>query len=505
MRLWKRHAAVVVCAFLISVGVTPQSQAETDTRHTLALTYREGSGTRVAIVGADTLKGTLGRADVKRSQGRTRVKLKLDALPHPQSLGSLYTTYMLWAVAPEGRAESLAELPHSKSFDVDATTSMPTFGLIVTVEPDSAVARPGPRLVAQNALNDDTKGRVQTGKVEYETADERAIAVRGGPDFKTPLQVLGARRAVELARAAGAEQYAGHELDDAEAKLAAAEQLWSGRSKLSKEGDMTAREAMRLAEHARNVTGERQTAAGLATERRAARTAVRQARTAAEAAQEEAALAQGQAAQAQDQAARAQGQAARAEAQAAIERQQAQQARTQADDAMLENAKAQASVIEAQGEAARAQMEAQQARQDQAAMQEQLYRSLSAILETRREARGLIVNLSDVLFDFDRATLTPGAREKLSKLAGILIGYPGSYRIEVEGHTDSVGSDAYNESLSRGRAQSVATYVTQAGIPSNRIGAVAGLGETQPVASNDSAVGRQQNRRVELIIAELDQ
>jgi outer membrane protein OmpA-like peptidoglycan-associated protein len=491
MRPWKCHTAVVVCAFLVSVTLTTQSHAQTATRSTLALTYREGSGTQVDMVGTDTLKGTLGRAAVKRSEGRTRIKLELEALPHPQSLGSLYTTYMLWAVAPEGRAESLAELPHSKSFDVDATTSLPTFGLIVTAEPDSAVARPGPRLMAQNAINDDTKGRVQTGKVEYETADERAISVRGGPDFTTPLQVLGARRAAELARAAGAEQYAGKELDEAEAKLAAAEQLWSGRSKLSKEGDMTAREAMRLAEHARLVAGESQVAAGLATERRAARTAVRQARTAAEAAHEEAAQAQGQ--------------AARAEAQAAIERQQAQQARTQADDAMLETAKAQASVIEAQGEAERAKLEAQQARQDQAAMQEQLYRSLSAILETRREARGLIVNLSDVLFDFDRATLTPGAREKLSKLAGILIAYPGSYRIEVEGHTDSVGSDAYNESLSRGRAQSVATYVTQAGIPSNRIGAVAGLGETQPVASNDSAAGRQQNRRVELIIADLDQ
>jgi outer membrane protein OmpA-like peptidoglycan-associated protein len=498
MRLWKRHTAVVVSSFLISVGLVTQSRAEVDTRSTLALTYREGSGTQVDMVGADMVKGTLGRADVKRSEGRTRVKLKLDALPHPQSLGSLYTTYMLWAVAPEGRAESLAELPHSKGFDVDATTSLPTFGLIVTAEPDSAVARPGPRLVAQNAINDETKGRVQTGKVEYETADERAIAVRGGPDFTTPLPVLGARRAVELARAAGAEEFAGKELDDAEAKLAAAEQLWSGRSKLSKEGDMTAREAMRLGEHARHVTGERQEAAGLATERRAARTAVRQARTAAEAAQDEASQAQAQAAQAQTQ-------AAHAEAQAALERQQAQQARTQADDAMLETAKAQASVIQAQGEAERAKLEAQQARQDQVALQEQLYRSLSAILETRREARGLIVNLSDVLFDFDRATLTPGAREKLSKLAGILIAYPGSYRIEVEGHTDSVGSDAYNESLSRGRAQSVATYVTQAGIPADRIGAVAGFGETRPVASNDNAAGRQQNRRVELIIADLDQ
>ena len=491
MNVWKRNAAVVVSSFVLSLGMLTTAGADVDTRSTLALTYREGSGTQVDMVGAGTMSGTLGKADVKRSQGRTRIKLKLNELPHPQSLGSVYTTYMLWAVAPEGRAESLAELPHSKSFDVEATTSLPTFGLIVTAEPDSAVARPGPRLIAQNAMNDETKGRVQTGKVEYETADERAIAVRGGADFKTPLAVLGARRAVELARAAGAERFAADELGEAEARLATAEQLWSGRDKLSKDADIAARDAMRLAEHARSVTGERQVAAGLARERRAARTAVNQAMTAAEAAQ--------------DQAEQAKTQAAQAQAQAALERQQADQARNQADDAMLETAKAKASVMQAQGEAERAKLEAQQARQDQAAIQEQLYRSLSAILETRREARGLIVNLSDVLFDFNKASLTPGAREKLSKLAGILIAYPGTYRIEIEGHTDSVGTHEYNEALSRGRAQSVASYVAQAGIPSSRIGSVTGFGETRPVASNDSAAGRQQNRRVELIIADLEQ
>ena len=187
-----------------------------------------------------------------------------------------------------------------------------------------------------------------------------------------------------------------------------------------------------------------------------------------------------------------------------MERQQAEQARTQADDAMLETAKAKASVLQAQSDADRARLEAQQARQDQAALQEQLYQSLSAILETRREARGLIVNLSDVLFDFNKASLTPGAREKLSKLSGILIGYPGTYRVDIEGHTDSVGSPEYNQALSRGRAQSVSSYITQAGIPAEHLGTVTGFGESRPVASNDDAAGRQQNRRVELVIGGLE-
>ena len=490
MRLWSSRSAVVVSSFVLALGLGAGAGAEVDTRSTLALTYREGSGTQVDMVGTSARGGTLGKADVKRSEGRTRVKLKLDELPHPQSLGALYTTYVLWAVAPEGRAENLAELPHSKSFDVEATTSLPTFGLIVTAEPYAAVTRPGWRLIAQNAVNDETKGRVQTGKVEYETAQERSLALRGSPDLKTPLPLLGARRAVSLARVAGADRFAESELAEANAKLSVAEELWGGRDKLSKEADMAAREAMRLAEHARSVTAERQPAAGLARERRAARAAVSQARS--------------EAGAAQDQAERAQAQAAQAQAQATLERRQAEQARAQADDAMLETAKAKASVMEAQGEAEQARLEAQQARQDQAAMQEQLYRSLSAILETRREARGLIVNLSDVLFDFDRATLTPGAREKLSKLSGVLIAYPGTYRIDVEGHTDAVGTNEYNESLSQGRAQGVASYVQQAGVPADRIRSVAGFGETRPVASNDNAAGRQQNRRVELVIADLD-
>lgn len=490
MTLWSSRTAVVVSSFVLALGAGIAAAAEVDTRSTLAITYREGSGTQVDMVGTVAPGGTLGKAEVKRSQGRTRVKLKLDELPHPQALGSMYTTYVLWAVAPEGRAENLAELPHSKGFDVEATTSLPTFGLIVTAEPYAAVMRPGARLVAQNAVNDETKGRVQTGKVEYETAAERSLTLRGGPDLKTPLALLGARRAVELARAAGAERFAQGELAEAKAKLSVAEELWGGHDKLSKEADMAAREAMRLAEHARSVTDERQVAAGLARERRDARTAVSQARSAAEAAE--------------DEAARAQAQASQADARAEQERAQAEQARAQADDAMLESAKAKASVMQAQGEADQARQEAQQARQDKAAMQEQLYRSLSAILETRREARGLIVNLSDVLFDFDRATLTPGAREKLSKLSGVLIAYPGTYRVDVEGHTDAVGSNEYNASLSQGRAQSVASYIRQAGVPADRIANVAGFGETRPVASNDNAAGRQQNRRVELVITELD-
>ena len=126
-------------------------------------------------------------------------------------------------------------------------------------------------------------------------------------------------------------------------------------------------------------------------------------------------------------------------------------------------------------------------------------KQLSLILETRDSVRGLIVNMSDVLFDTGQATLKPGAREKLAKVSGIVLAHPG-LSLEVEGHTDSVGTDDFNQSLSERRAESVKTYLTQQGIPSASIRA-RGFGEAQPVASNDNAAGRQQNRRVELIVS----
>jgi outer membrane protein OmpA-like peptidoglycan-associated protein len=126
-------------------------------------------------------------------------------------------------------------------------------------------------------------------------------------------------------------------------------------------------------------------------------------------------------------------------------------------------------------------------------------KQLNLILETRDSARGLIVNLSDVLFDTAQHTLKPGAREKLSKVSGILLAHPG-LNLEIEGHTDSVGTDAYNQSLSERRAESVKGYLAQQGIPSSTI-KTRGFGEVSPVASNDSAAGRQQNRRVELIVS----
>ena len=154
-----------------------------------------------------------------------------------------------------------------------------------------------------------------------------------------------------------------------------------------------------------------------------------------------------------------------------------------ANQAVLENAARQKAQLEA----------------EKAELRTRLLQQFNAVLQTRDTARGLIVNMSDVLFDTGRYTLRPAAREKLAKVAGIVSGHPG-LRLEVEGHTDNVGSDDYNQRLSEQRGSAVRDYLTQQGMAANSV-TTKGLGETQPVASNDTASGRQQNRRVELVIS----
>jgi outer membrane protein OmpA-like peptidoglycan-associated protein len=206
----------------------------------------------------------------------------------------------------------------------------------------------------------------------------------------------------------------------------------------------------------------------------------------------------------------AQTEAERARANADLSRAEAEQARLEAQAAHEQVAQshndaeqARANEALAREKAEQAQLQADQATRERDALQQRLYVSISQVLEARREARGLIVNLSDVLFDFNKATLKSGAREKLNRLAGILLAYPGQYHIEIEGHTDSVGSDDYNLKLSQERAESVRECLQEAAIAADRIVATRGLGKASPVASNDTATGRQLNRRVELVITDV--
>ncbi|MEW6209757.1 MAG: OmpA family protein [Acidobacteriota bacterium] len=462
-------------------------------RATLAIKYPEGDGTSIDMVGTALSPRVRGKAHVKRAAARTRVKLEITDLDHPQSLGSHYTTYLLWAIAPEGQADIMGEIPATGSRrELEVTTPYQTFGLIITAEPHAMVKLPSPAIVAENVLRKNTKGGLTASQIEYRADTGSLYAVSDeqttGPDYNTPLSVLGARRAVDIARRAGAREYADTELREAEVRLAALERIWPRNINREKRFRGEAHDVMRLAEQARALAVERLEQARLEAERRTADRTIALAQSEADRAKDEAR-------QAKNEAANYREALARSESELMQARQRVEQAQTEA-----ERAKANEELAKIQAEHAR--LEAEQARRERDEMQQRLFISLSEILETRREARGLIVSLSDVLFDFDRATLKPGAREKLSKLAGILQAYPGQYWMEIEGHTDAIGSDQYNVRLSEARAYAVRDYLVQAGISQNRIVSTRGFGKLRPVATNDTPEGRQMNRRVEIVIAD---
>jgi outer membrane protein OmpA-like peptidoglycan-associated protein len=256
------------------------------------------------------------------------------------------------------------------------------------------------------------------------------------------------------------------------------------------------REAVQAAEDARLLSLKRQEEARLAAERQGA--ADREAAANAKAAQEAQLRAEADAAQRAEIERRA-----TAEAEERAAREKAETARLEAEraraDASRTASDAQLAQQQANAELQQARLATEKAEQDKAQLRADLMKQFNSILETRDTARGLIVNMSDVLFDTGQHTLKPGAREKLAKVSGILLAHPG-LKVEVEGYTDSVGSEEYNQMLSERRADSVKTYLMGQGLSSGSITAK-GFGEDHPVASNDTPEGRQQNRRVELVVS----
>lgn len=332
-----------------------------------------------------------------------------------------------------------------------------------------------------------------------------------GDPSKTPLYLWEAKNAVQIARWAGADKYAADTFRKAESQLRQAEDYHT--RKQTKPTSMTAREAIQTAEDARLIALQRIEEERLANERKAAAEREASERARADEARRQRELAEQQARLEAERRAAADAQRQAAEQQRALavnERLAAEKAKADADAARLAAEKAQADAVAqqqalaAQADAARkAAEEANRARAnaeaEKQALRDQLRQQLNMVLETRESARGLIVNMSDVLFDFGKYTLRPGTREKLARVSGIILAHPG-LRIEVEGHTDSVGSDEFNQKLSEQRANAVREYLVGSGVASNNVTAK-GLGESQPVASNDNNAGRQQNRRVELVVS----
>ena len=491
---------------------TPTFRVTVISRSVRAVNYKHRSGaTKVDFAGTDLMPGANGQAKVESKKGYIEIEVEFGNLQKPTTFGNEYLTYILWAISPEGRAVNLGEVlvgdNHRSKLDV--TTDLQAFALVVTAEPYYAVRQPSNVVVLENVIREDTKGTTEAMDTKYELL-ERGGYIPTGYKFdpvvlnsKLPLEFFEARNALRIAQSEGAETYANDSYQHAVRLMDKTDQYATSGHIDKKPMIAVAREAVQTAEDARAITVKKIDEERLENERQAA--ANSQART-----QAQADDAMRQKDQAQSDRARAEFARSQAESDTAQARNDAANARSETVQAQSDMASnqaisanelslAQADADQSRMSAQQAQLSAQQAETDKAAMRTRLSEQLNQILQTRESARGLIVNMSDVLFDTGKYSLKPGAREKLAKIAGILLAYPG-LNIEVGGYTDNVGGDEMNQKLSENRAGSVRDYLLQQGVTTNSVSAK-GFGNTLPVASNDNSAGRQQNRRVELLVS----
>lgn len=497
-----------------------------------AINYRHRSGaTKVDFAGTSVLPEAKGEAKVESKQGYIEIEVEFRNLVPATKFGPEYLTYVLWAITPEGRSTNLGEvLLNGNRGKLNVTSENQAFGLIVTAEPYFSVTQPSEVVVMENVVRQDTLGKVDVIDAKFELLQRgnysNMITQKVVVDPKVPLELYQARQAIQIARATGAAKYANDTFKKSTDLLAQAEGYLDRRAGM-KPVAMISREAVQTAEDARVITVKRREEEALMNERAAA--AEREAKAQAEAAAET------ERARLANERAKQEAENARLEAerrkQADLERTAAEKAKAEAELATAEARKMKAEADAARAQAEKAQAEAEAARQaalaqqqaaladlerakaataeaekgrmraeeEKAALRQQLLDQFNLILETRDSARGLIVNLSDVLFDFGKFTLRPPTREKLAKISGIVLAHPG-LKLEVEGHTDDIGSEEFNQKLSEQRADTVRAYLIEQGLNGDSISAV-GFGKTNPAVPNTNAASRQKNRRVEMVVS----
>lgn len=473
-------------------------------RTTPAIAYPYKKSTKVDFKGTNLMPKAEGDAEVKGKNGRLEVKVDLHHVDPAKTFGPQYLTYVLWAITNDGRPENLGEVipdddGHAK---LDVTTNLQSFGMVITAEPYYAVTHPNDMIVAQNEPSDKTTGTIAPIVARFETAQKdeytmdlkpQQLPATGLDQKKYPVELLEAQNAVAIARSENAEQYAPGPMQKAQDALSTAEQEFKNHKNEDKTALRTAaRTATQAAEDARILSiqkrNEEQAAAARQAEREKAEQAAERAKEEQQHAEE--ARLQAQQAQAQQQAAQQAAEQARQQQQAA---QQAAQQAQQQQQALAQQAQ------EAREQAQKAEQARLQLQQQEEQRREQLRQQLNQVLQTRETAAGLVANMPDVLFDFNKSTLKPDAKVRLAKVAGIILAYP-DLQLKINGYTDNIGSDQYNEQLSNERAAAVRDFLISQGVSANNVMAQ-GFGKSDPIASNDTPSGRQQNRRVEMVMS----
>jgi len=508
VRIVPAHSAIkpalAILAFSLLATIVwaqiPQVPASSLTSRSItAIGYPVGRGsTTVDLKSTGLTTQVEGEAKVEAKRGITTVAVEVRGLTSPTQLGTEFLTYVLWAVSPEGRGINLGEILYDDGGKgkLQTTTALQSFSLFVTAEPYAAVRQPSEILILENTLRKNTKGRIYP--VSNYPLMKRAQYQKMGnplalsPDLKNvPLEMYEARNAIEIAKSRGAEKYAPAVFSKAEGGLKLAENALARKAN-RKEVVSLARQAAQFSEDARALTAENVEQERIATERAVAAAAAKAQ------AEEKAAAEAAEAKRLTDEEARRQAELAAAkEAQLKAEA-AANEARMKAEATIADaKAKAEADALRAKEEAAKA--DAERARRAAEDLRAQLLSQFNRILETRDTPRGLVITMADVLFDTGKYEVRPNTREQLAKLAGVLLAHSG-LNLDVEGHTDSTGSDEFNQKLAEQRASTVREYLVGQGLAAGSVTA-RGFGKDMPVASNDTPSGRQKNRRVELVVS----
>jgi outer membrane protein OmpA-like peptidoglycan-associated protein len=504
-------------------GKVPVYRVTVVERTTEAVDYRDRGGTtQVDFKGTSLMPAVDGNAKVTGHTGRLAIDATLRHLAPPRSFGPEYLTYVLWAITPEGRPLNMGEirLNDDGNSRLQVTSGLQEFGMIVTAEPYFAVTRPSNLVVAENIVRQDTAGGNHPISAKFDLLQKGQYTVNLTPDQlpattadkKTPLELLEAENAIAIAQAAGADQYAADTLGKAKAYLAQGQTYMRQKQNITPIGAV-ARAATQAAEDARLLTLQKKQEEQTAQERQRAQDRIQQAQSQAESesARADAARLDAQHQKEQRELAEQERQAAeqaRLEAEQAA--QQASQDKAAAQQQLQQSEQARQAALQQQQtlaqQAEQSRLQAQQSDQARAQAVQQaeeqrqrLLKQLNQVLQTRDSARGLIVSMSDVLFDFNQATLKSGAKLRLAKVSGIILAYP-DLKLEIDGFTDNKGTPQYNMTLSDKRAKAVSDFLIAQGVGSDAVN-IKGFGESNPVASNATAAGRQQNRRVELVVS----
>src|SRR5215213_4118374 len=500
--------ALTICLLFVSAAFAQQDVE----RKTVAITYPLDETVTVKFRGTTLLPRLKGEAKVRRAGRRgTRVELSVEDLPRANELGGVYTTYVLWAVSPEGRVDNLGEIKRGGSFLVNSrlyvTTPLQTFALLLTAEPHFLVRNPSRMVVLENLppqrLGD---ADVQTLNVQYlgNTSDyfndARVPDIADADYRRTPISLLGARQAINLARYAGAARDAREELQEAEAQLESAENAWRLKQPES-EIDAAARRATSLGVRAEEAAESRKAA-------RQRREEITRRDEAVRSAEENAATATQQIAELRTALDREQRARELAERDAANATQQLRDLRTEVarlrDELQTvrsegEEAKVKLARIEGERAAEEARRAGEQRAEQVRANAASLKQTLARYGSVRESQRGLVLTLPETLWTNARTTdLSAAAQAKLEPLAALLANNP-DYQIVIEAYTDSSGDEGVLQQLTQDRARILAEQFVSAGVDGARIQAN-GMGASNPIAPNSRANNRQRNRRIEITL-----